>query len=169
MGTLLTNLKKWYYFTGGGSFWPILWVILLYLYCSESDTKKMVTWFSDTVIVFISVLNDRSYSSTEIFVMIVCFMFGMYKNSVWIVSAALSSRAEFYINFFPQVMIVYLWYKCFIQIFMTILKRWKIFWRKSDVFMPLSILLIIFLCSSNSVGHGLWVMIFCCIFWNDEV
>ena len=34
--------KLGYYFQGGGGFWLGLWVVLLFLYCSNSDPKK--TW-----------------------------------------------------------------------------------------------------------------------------
>ena len=44
--------KQRYYFTGGGSFWPGLWVLFLCWYCSESDPNKILgNWCGDTVIV----------------------------------------------------------------------------------------------------------------------
>ena len=68
-----------------------------------------------------------------------------------------------------HIIILYMWYQFFIKLFVTIWRVWRLRRSTSADVSLLSVLFTKFLRSANYVGHGLWVIISCCIFWNDEI
>ena len=127
---------------------------------------NLVQWHCDF---FLGVSNDWESSSTHISVLIVGFVCGLDMGWVKITSVGLHYAPIFYRNMSLQLIIVYFVINIFIQIFMTIWMIWSILEMISGAFRSILVLCTKFVCSTNSVGHGWWIMIFCFRFQNDEV
>ena len=83
--------KLRYYFLGGGSFWPGLWVVLLYWYWNYSYPNK--TWAFGAVTLWLFLWDFCVVIKRDI-----CnyhFLCGLDTGSVWIISQVLYSTEEF--------------------------------------------------------------------------
>ena len=81
---LLSSIWKLrYYFTDGVIFWLSLWVVLLSWYFSDSGPNK--TWALGSVKLLLfcrGVSNDWGYSLTNIFVIVMFFVYDRYRCSL---------------------------------------------------------------------------------------
>ena len=131
--------------------------------------QNMAPWCSDTIIVFLAVSNDWELSSTEKFVTNMYFEYELDADSFWIKTESLSSRAYIVLECVSAVNVFLLVMSVFQPTCRNYMKGWS-FWRRiSGVVKSISVLFSEFLSLANSIGHGWWAIIYCCIFWNYEI
>ena len=149
--------------------WSMSYVLMLTLQWIRYQ-QNLGTWFSDAVIVFLGVSNYWALSSTEIFKINMCFVYGLDTGSVWIMRASLSSTSEVII----ECVSIFNYFFLLIPMF-----SFNLSWlfegvqgaEEGSVVISGRFLSILpfFFSSFNSVDRGWWVIIFCCRFWNYDI
>ena len=141
-------------------------LVLHFIRCQHN----LGAWCSGAVIVFTRFFKKMG-------VIINCDICIYYVFGVWYgygLSFNYISSCIFYRRFFTIICLcAYLFFTYYINVFieliMTIWSGWSFVWRFFVDALLLPVLFFKFFLSANFVGHGWWVMIFCCIFQNYEV